>query len=78
MDLQSFVNTVAPPLARAEEIYLQSLTELARSQLGKHSLLLILIFSRIGKYRSRVHGFDALQASTFQWAQAKSSALLLG
>lgn len=41
MDLQSFVNTVAPPLARAEEIYLQSLTELARSQLGKHSLLLI-------------------------------------
>ena len=45
MDLQSFVNTVAPPLARTEEIYLQSLTELARSQLGEHSLLLILIFS---------------------------------
>jgi hypothetical protein len=45
MDLQSFVNTVAPPLARTEEIYLQSLTSLARSQLGEHSLLLILIFS---------------------------------
>ena len=45
MDLQSFVNTVAPPLARTEEIYLQSLTELARSQLGEHSLLLILIIS---------------------------------
>jgi hypothetical protein len=49
MDLQTFLNTVAPPLARTEEIYLQSLTELARSQLGEHSLFLIFIFPWIGK-----------------------------
>ena len=35
MGLPEFVETAAPPLTRAEEIYLQSLTELARSLTGK-------------------------------------------
>ncbi|CAK0781480.1 hypothetical protein CVIRNUC_005384 [Coccomyxa viridis] len=34
MGLHEFVETAAPPLTRAEEIYLQSLTELARSLTG--------------------------------------------
>lgn len=36
--LQEFVDTTAPALSAAEEIYLQSLTELLRSQLGEQSL----------------------------------------
>lgn len=36
MGLQEFVNTAAPALSTAEEIYLQSLIELTRSQLGEH------------------------------------------
>ncbi len=36
MGLQEFVNTAAPALSAAEKIYLQSLIELTRSQLGQH------------------------------------------
>ena len=35
MGMRDFVETAAPPLTRAEEIYLQSLTELAKSLTGK-------------------------------------------
>ena len=42
MGLQEFVETAAPPLTRAEEIYLQSLTELARSLTGKLPLPLLV------------------------------------
>ena len=43
MGLHEFVETAAPPLTRAEEIYLQSLTELARSLTGKLPLPLPLL-----------------------------------
>ena len=42
MGLHGFVETAAPPLTRAEEIYLQSLTELARSLTGKSPLPLLV------------------------------------
>lgn len=35
MGLQDFVDTAAPALSTTEEIYLQSLIELTRSQLGE-------------------------------------------
>lgn len=43
MGLHEFVETAAPPLTRAEEIYLQSLTELARSLTGKLLLPLLIL-----------------------------------
>ena len=43
MGLQEFVNTAAPALSTAEEIYLQSLIELTRSQLGEEPCVISTI-----------------------------------
>ena len=46
MGLQDFVNTAAPALSAAEEIYLQSLIELTRSQLGEQPCVLFTTLFR--------------------------------